>query len=162
MSYVIARALFKSGSNNISYRIGQYNKRSSRGCEICRNIAECVVSSERYITFQKNIKHSRDINTLCNLYICIEQNPTELMSKIYSKEIIKRIIKNSSSRKEVIKNGKWGQQPKSYMKYFLAAVTKIIHNNKKYKSMDLVLKHKNNSSMLEVSNNFYLKYYDFK
>ena len=162
MAFVIARHLYKSGGNDIIFRIGQYNKRSKREYEICRNIAKCVVSSERYITFQKNIKHSRDIDKLCNLYVCIERKPIELMAKIYSKEIIKKIIKNSSSRKEVIKNGKWGQQPKTYMKYFLAAATKIIHKNTKYRSMDLVLKHYNNSSQLEVLNAFYLKYYDFK
>ena len=68
MSWVISRRLLKSGGNNISWRIGNYNQYSSEQCQTLRKIYTSFPNSKRYKRFVKNINQSLYDNIDRNIY----------------------------------------------------------------------------------------------
>ena len=104
MSWVVTRHLFKSGGNNIRFRIGQFNKFSSSQMLHCKNLSTALMCSPHCMKVQQTLKRSRKENMLHNMYSSVDQyishkllSPSDpkinhskqkLWMKTYAREII--------------------------------------------------------------------------
>ena len=104
MSWVVSRHLFKSGGNNIHFRIGQFNKFSSSQMLHCKNLSTALMCSPHCMKVQQTLKRSRKENMLHNMYSSVDQyishkllSPSDpkinhskqkLWMKTYAREII--------------------------------------------------------------------------
>ena len=109
MSWVVTRALCKSGGNDIRWRIGQYNKFSSLKMLHCKKLSTALMHSPYCMEVQQKLKRSRKENILHNMYSSMDQyvshkllNPSDpktnhsrqnLWMKTYAREIMNRMNK---------------------------------------------------------------------
>ena len=114
MSWVVSRALCKSGGNDIRWRIGQYNKFSSLKMLHCKKLSTALMHSPYCMEVQQKLKRSRKENVLHNTYGSIDQHishkllsPSDpkinhskqkLWMKTYAREIIDRMHKELTHR----------------------------------------------------------------
>jgi len=160
MFWVIARCVCKSGNNNIAWRIGRFNKFSSRKCQISKKISEQFLKSKKNKIFQEKIKQNRESNTLYKTYEYMEDYIYtklkynrgdsranlwgskgiyyDMWGKIYAHEILRIIADN--------KKQNWKRWP-SYLKLspihkkdIKAKIFAIIYSNNKYNSLNSIMK----------------------
>ena len=114
MSWVVSRSLYKSGGNNIQFRIGQFNKFSSSQMLHCKNLSTALMCSPHCMKVQQTLKRSRKENMLHNMYSSVDQyishkllSPSDpkinhskqkLWMKTYAREIIDRMHKELTHR----------------------------------------------------------------
>lgn len=141
MSWIITRHLYKSGGNNIAWRIGQYNKRSSLGYITCNQISTYFKHSKKNKNFQEQMKMSRNDNIMHNLYSGIDADIHETMANVY----IGEIMRTKTVRRLL------GKYHGSYvpMTDIYYDVAHFIHTNKRYRSMNSQLIYSNNTPLLE-------------
>ena len=139
MSWVITRTLCKSGGNNISYRIGQFNKWSSPKA-MCKYISNNLIHSGLLETFQKkkNIKIYSTIDkyvTIKSLYHIGHSRKKVWESKIALIDMWAKLYTH-----EIIYNYKSGFSHwyGSFKKYGPIIHKKFIKRNKKYNSMNYI------------------------
>jgi len=91
MSFVISRHLFKSGNNNIAWRLGQFNKFSSNSCVVCKHLSTKLLLSKKCKAFQEKMKNCRKDNIVGNFYSAVDIDLLDIMGRTYAREIIKKI-----------------------------------------------------------------------
>ena len=141
MSWIISRHLYKSGGNNISFRIGHFNKGSSPKA-MCKKLSTSLLQSGLLEKFQKNkkLKVYETINNYIRFKTLYEDGAgrskiwlskialMDMWGKLYSQEIISNYTKSFSH---------WSG---SLKKYDPIIKQKFINRNKKYSSMDTIIK----------------------
>ena len=154
MSYVIANHLFKSGNNNIAWRIGQFNKFSSNSCVVCKQLSTKLLLSKKCKDFQEKMKNCRRDNIVGNFYSAVDQDLLDIMGITYAREIIKkitdRLITSRRRRRRFVGPGI------SYKSYIITEALEIISKSKRYNSMNIVLKDKTNNSLMSVIEELHL------
>jgi hypothetical protein len=154
MSWVVSRHLYKSGGNDIQYRIGNYNKFSSSKMVRCKRLSNALMASPYCVELQRKLSVSRRENILYNNYASIDHyisskmlypsnpkinhNHQDLWIKTYAREIIDKFSLCTSTIRLLGYSSLC-----EYICYeynadrddFLGRVIKIIKKNKKYNSV---------------------------
>ena len=99
MSWVVSRHLNKSGGNNITYRIGQYNKFSHSGFARNKQISQMLVQSSHFKNFQDTMLASRQANILYNTYSCIDEytRAKRMYSSLSSEQFFTNIVQTNTN-----------------------------------------------------------------
>lgn len=159
MSWVITRHLTKSGGNNIYFRIGQFNKRSSYCYTVSRINSSNVVQSSRYKYYQQKLTSTRKLNILHNDYSMQYKDVSTFMGKTYAREIINKITASVSRPSLYIKFYKRTRKnPEvSYKQHFIIECLRVISKSTRYNSMNRALKNKTGHSLLAYINKMHFK-----
>ena len=161
MSWVVSRHLNKSGGNNITYRIGQYNKFSHSGFARNKQISQMLVQSSHFKNFQDTMLASLNAQAIGYGSSIQYHWPIYVLWKnIYAREIIHMIIGRYKlhQHKAIAKKNKWNYtDPLFCFKHaYLSKVLTIIIKNKKYtyidkySSMSELLKETINKSLVKA------------
>ena len=148
MAFVIANHICKSGNNNIAWRIGQFNKRSSRSCTLSKILSKKILLSKKCKAFQQKMKNCREANIVGNFYSAVDIDLLDIMGRTYAREIIKKITYRLTTsrrrRRRLVGPGI------SYKNCIIIEALEIISQSKRYNSMNVVLKDKTNNSLISV------------
>ena len=136
MSWVITRHLSKSGGNNIRYRIGQFNKRSSSAYKTCRHISTCLIRSKKYKQFQEKMNYSHKQNVMHNLYSGLEEDPLCRMAAVYIRELLALADKYKNKANCICGHCSICKQQRYAV---FNKIYKIIFRNIRYRSMEVAL-----------------------
>ena len=159
MSWVISRRLNKSGGNNIHYRIGNFNRFSSKACRKWNKISNGYTTSKQYLRFKRT--NNGDLYKAIDKYISarllynvIKVRPSvvpkfsgakkrvhKIWGGIYARNITNKIFGKCQSRSALIHQfNRVAISDKGFKDLISNKVLTIIIRSKQYDYMSTILK----------------------
>jgi len=171
MSWVISRRLNKSGGNNIHYRIGNFNRFSSKACRKWNKISNGYTSSKQYLRF--NRRNNGDLHKAIDEYISarllynvIKVRPSvvpkfsgakkrvhKIWGRIYARDVTNKIFGKCRSRSALISQFNCSEaiSDKEFKDLISNKVLTIIIRSKRYDYMSTILKEGGSHSLVKYS-----------